>query len=127
MKGEEREMSSGGKKHSNRTIGFQSREGPQQTVLQELRQLREVRKVKQLAQWSPARESRVPAGVLQSAEPETKKRFRRRWFMQEVVSGNRKTEQGKAEKPAEEGIAKVTAMGSGSSDPNIAQNAPQDY
>lgn len=112
-------MSSGGKKHSDRTIGFQSREGPQQTVvLQELRQLREVRRVKQLAQWSPARESRVPAGLLQSAEPETKKRFRRRCFMQEVVSGNRKTEQGKEEKPAEEGIAKVTAMGSGSSDPN---------
>lgn len=44
-------MSSGGKKHSYRTIDFQSWEGPQQTiVLKKLRQLGEVRRVKSFAE-----------------------------------------------------------------------------
>lgn len=46
-----RKMSSGGKKHSYRTIDFQSWEGPQQTiVLKKLRQLGEVRRVKSFAE-----------------------------------------------------------------------------
>ena len=130
-----RKISSGGKKHSEGTADFQSREGPQQSiVLEERRRLGEVIKVEELARRNPARGSGVSAWVPQSPEPKAKTKT----WVQVVYSmadprkqriGRRST--GRRKSRTKRALPKSLFTGNRGSDSNrtplnSAQDAPQD-